>query len=86
VTDDPDRVGVASVATFAWIAPDASAERLRRDEEGPPARSWEPPRQGGEDRPIDRSVAHTPVYLAIEDAHLVAEHHELDVLVELISA
>jgi hypothetical protein len=61
-------------------------ERLRRDEEGPPARSWEPPRQGGEDRPIDRSVAHAPVYLAIEDAHLVAEHHDLDVLVELISA
>jgi len=26
------------------------------------------------------------VYLAIEDAHFVAEHHQLDVLVELISA
>lgn len=60
-------------------------ERLRRDEERPPATPWEQPRQGGEDRPINPAVAHTPVYLALEDAHFVVEHHQLDVLVELIS-
>ncbi|MHB8288064.1 MAG: hypothetical protein ACYDEY_02265 [Acidimicrobiales bacterium] len=61
-------------------------ERLGRDEERPPARSREQSRPGGEDRPIDRPVAHAPVYLALEDTHLVAEHHQLDVLVQLISA
>jgi hypothetical protein len=61
-------------------------KRLRRDEEEPPATPWEQRRHGGEDRPISPAVTHTPVYLVLEDAHFVVEHHQFDVLVELISA
>lgn len=39
-----------------------------------------------ESRLIDPAVAHTPIYLALEDAHFMAEHHQLDLLVEPSSA
>src|ERR1039457_171826 len=58
-------------------------ERLWRDEEGAPAPSRQQPREGGEDRPIHRAVGDARIELALEDAHLVAEHHDLDVLVRL---
>ena len=58
-------------------------ERLWRDEEGAPAPSRQQPGEGGEDRPIHRAVGDTRIELALEDTHLVAEHHDLDVLVRL---
>jgi hypothetical protein len=56
-------------------------ERLWRDEEGAPAPSRQQPREGGEDRPIHRAIGDAHIELALEDAHLVAEHHDLVVLV-----
>ena len=58
-------------------------ERLWRDEEGAPAPSRQQPGEGGEDRPIHRAIGDARIELALEDAHLVAEHHDLDVLVRL---
>ena len=58
-------------------------ERLWRDEEAAPAPSRQQPGEGGEDRPIHRAVGDARIELALEDAHLVAEHHDLDVLVRL---
>ena len=58
-------------------------ERLWRDEEGTPAPSRQQPAEAGEDRPIHRAVGDVRIELALEDAHLVAEHHDLDVLVRL---
>jgi hypothetical protein len=58
-------------------------ERLWRDEEGAPAPSRQQPREGGEDRSIHRAIGDARIELALEDAHLVAEHHDLDVLVRL---
>jgi hypothetical protein len=54
---------------------------LGRDEERPPTCSREQPAERREDRPICRSVAKAPVQLTFQDADLVTEHHELDVLV-----
>jgi hypothetical protein len=59
------------------------SERLWRDEEGAPAPSRQQPGEGGEDRPIHRAVGDAHIELALEDGHLVAEHHDLDVLVRL---
>src|ERR1035441_4667425 len=56
---------------------------FRSDEEGAPAPSRQQPREGGEDRPIHRAVGDARIELALEDTHLVAEHHDLDVLVRL---
>ncbi len=58
-------------------------ERHGRDEEGAPAPSRQQPREGGEDRPIHRAIGDAHIELALEDQHLVAEHHDLDVLVRL---
>ncbi len=58
-------------------------ERLWRDEEGAPAPSRQQPGEGGEDRPIHRAISDAHIELALEDTHLVAEHHDLDVLVRL---
>jgi hypothetical protein len=57
-------------------------ERLWRDEEGAPAPSRQQPREGGEDRLIHRAIGDAHIELALKDAHLVAEHHDLDVLVQ----
>ena len=58
-------------------------ELLWRDEEGAPAPSRQQPGEGGEDRPIHRAIGDARIELALEDTHLVAEHHDLDVLVPL---
>jgi hypothetical protein len=39
--------------------------------------------EGGEDRSIAAPVPDTSVALAFEDAHLVAEHHDLELFVRL---
>ena len=57
--------------------------RLWRDEEGAPAPSRQQPGEGGEDRPIHRAIGDAHIELALEDQHLVAEHHDLDVLLRL---
>jgi hypothetical protein len=45
------------------------------DVEGRPTRAGEQSTESGEDRPIDGPGADTSVELALEDPHLVAEHH-----------
>ena len=57
-------------------------ERLWRDEEGAPAPSRQQPGEGGE-TPIHRAISDARIELALEDKHLVAEHHDLGVLVHL---
>jgi hypothetical protein len=61
-------------------------QRVRSDEERLPSPAGEQLRQDSEDRTVRRSVAHSSMDLTLEDAHFVAEHHELDVLVDLGSA
>jgi hypothetical protein len=58
-------------------------ERLWRDDEGAPAPSRQQLGEGGEDRPIHRAIGDARIELALEDTHLVAEHHDLDVPVRL---
>ncbi|MGH9055507.1 MAG: ABC transporter permease [Acidimicrobiales bacterium] len=56
---------------------------LGRDEERLPPPTGEQLREPGEHRPVRRPVADTTPHLALEDAYLVAEHQQLDVLVEV---
>ena len=44
-------------------------------------RSRQQPGEGDEDFPIHRAISDGRIELALEDKHLVAEHHDLDVLV-----
>ena len=53
------------------------------DEEGRPTCPREQSTECREDCSIDGSVADTSVELAFEDAHLVAEHHDLELFVRL---
>ena len=53
------------------------------DQEGPPTRSGEQTAQCCKDRPVCWLVSHTCVKLTFEDANLVLEHHDFDVLVPL---
>ena len=61
-------------------------QRLRGDQERPPARSRKQSAEQREDRTVCWPVLDSCVNLAFEDTHLVSEHHDLDVLVGLVSA
>ena len=71
-------------AHLDFIADDSQsgspALRAIRYEQGAPAPSRQQPAEGGEDCPIYRAVGDARIELAFEDTHLVAEHHDLDVL------
>ena len=54
---------------------------LGRDEETAPAPPWKYSAERSEDRSVCGSVAHAAMELPLEQADLVAEHHQLDVLV-----
>jgi hypothetical protein len=53
------------------------------DEEASPTPPREQSTERGEDRPVDGPVADTSVELSLEDPNLVAEHHDLELLVRL---
>ena len=56
-------------------------QRRRRDEESSPPVPREEPPQGGQEGAVSWPVLDAAMELALEDAHLVAEHDQLDVLV-----
>ena len=55
---------------------------LGRDEEAPPPPSGEEPAERREDRSVCGSVANATLELTLQHADLVAQHHQLDVLVQ----
>jgi hypothetical protein len=56
------------------------------DQEGSPPDSGEQPTECREDRSISWSIANSCVQLPFKNAHLVSEHHDLDVLLRLSSS
>jgi hypothetical protein len=79
----PPRVGVMLGQATRPFAPVERPKRSNRTRHLPPVRnSTDSPRATR----TDPAVAHAAVCLALEDAHFVAEHHQLDVLVEPSSA
>jgi hypothetical protein len=56
------------------------------DQEGSPPDSGEQPAERREDRSIGWSIANSCVQLPFMNAHLVSEHHDLDVLLRLSSS
>src|ERR1022692_2346587 len=58
-------------------------QRVGGDQERLPPVASEQSAEGGEDRSIGRPIAHPCVQLSFEHQHLVAEHHDLNVLVRL---
>jgi hypothetical protein len=76
-----DRVGGPSAPLGLGRFAVPTEQGLGRDEERPPTCSREQPAERREDRPICRPAAKAPVQLTFQDADLVTEHHELDVLV-----
>ena len=61
--------------------PMPAKQGLGRDEETAPPPSWERPAERGEHRSVCGSVADAAMELMLEQANLVAQHHQLDVLV-----
>jgi hypothetical protein len=55
---------------------------LGRDEETTPAPPWKHSAERREHRSVRGSVANATMELPLEHADLVAEHHQLDVLVQ----
>ena len=62
--------------------PVPAQQGLGRDEEAPPPPSREQPAERREDRSVRGPVADAAVELPLQHADLVAEHHQLDVLVQ----
>jgi hypothetical protein len=57
-------------------------QSLGRDEKAPPAPPWKKSAERSEDRSVRGPVAHAAMELPLEQADLVAKHHQLDVLVQ----
>ena len=57
-------------------------QRLGRDEEAPPPPSGEQPAERREDRAVRGPITNAAMELTLEHADLVAQHHQLDVLVQ----
>src|ERR1019366_1910164 len=62
--------------------PVPAKQGLGRDEETAPAPPWKYSAERSEHRSVCGSVAHAAMELPLEQADLVAEHHQLDVLVQ----
>ena len=60
-----------------------SEQRVGGNHEGPPPISREEPADCSEDRSIGWTVPDTSVMLSVQNTHLMAEHHDFDVLVGL---
>ena len=74
---------LAIVATAPGEFPVPAHQGVRGDQEASPTRPREPSTECREDRPVDGLVADTSVELPLEDAHLVAEHRDLELVVGL---
>jgi hypothetical protein len=61
-------------------------QRRRRHQESSPAFPGEHPAEGSQEGAVAGPVPDAAVDLALKDAHLVTEDHELDVLVSLAAA
>jgi len=57
-------------------------QSLGRDEEAPPAPPWTKSAEHSEDRSVRGPVADAAMELTLQHADLVAENHQLDVLVQ----
>jgi hypothetical protein len=62
--------------------PVPAKQSLGRDEKATPAPPWKKWAERSEDRSVRRPVAHAAMELPLEQADLVAKHHQLDVLVQ----
>src|ERR1035438_7121272 len=62
--------------------PVPAEQSLGRDEKATPAPPWKYSAEPSEDRSVCGSVAHAAMELPLEQADLVAQHHQLDVLVQ----
>ena len=60
-----------------------SEQRVGGNHEGPPPIWREEPAECSEDRSIGWTVPDTSVMLSVQNTHLMAEHHDFDVLVGL---
>jgi hypothetical protein len=74
------RLAIAS--TCDARAPVPAEQSLGRDEKATPAPPWKKSAERSEDRSVCGSVAHAATELPLEHADLLAEHHQLDVLVQ----
>ena len=61
-------------------------QSLWGDQKGSPTDSGEHPAESREDRSIGWSIANSCAQLPFKNAHLVSEHHDLDVLLRLSSS
>jgi hypothetical protein len=61
--------------------PMPAEQSLGRDEKATPAPPWKYSAEHSQDRSVCGSVANAAMELPLEQAHLVAKHHQLDVLV-----
>jgi hypothetical protein len=61
-------------------------QRSWRDQESSPPVARKEPAEGGQEGAVDWSVLDSAMELALKDAHLVAEHNQLDVLVHFAAA
>jgi hypothetical protein len=62
--------------------PMPAEQSLGRDEKATPAPPWKKPAEHSQDRSVCGSVADAAMELPLEQADLVAKHHQLDVLVQ----
>ena len=62
--------------------PVPAQQGLGRDEKPTPAPPWKYSAERSKDRSVCGSVAHAAMELPLEQADLVAKHHQLDVLVQ----
>jgi hypothetical protein len=62
--------------------PVPAKQSLGRDEKATPAPPWKKSAERSEDRSVCGSVADAAMELPLEQADLVAKHHQLDVLVQ----
>src|ERR1035438_5118894 len=61
--------------------PVPAEQSLGRDEKATPAPPWKKSAERSEDRSVCGSVAHAAMELPLEQADLMAKHHQFDVLV-----
>ena len=75
-------LGSPSLPPATRELPMPAKQGLGRDEETAPPPSREQPAERSKDRSVCGSVANATMELPLEHADLVAQHHQLDVLVQ----
>jgi hypothetical protein len=74
-------LGSPSLPLVTGELPVPAQQGLGRDEKATPAPPWKKSAERSEDRSVRGSVAHAAMELTLQQADLVAKHHQLDVLV-----